>query len=226
MLRGHPVRCVLLLTAALALGSGIPGAPQAIQPPGSNPPPGGVRPAEETIPPPAGPWPAGAARLRSVPGLEPVARIALLMQAINWPNFQGLERRLRQQPRDTAAWDLVRDHALLIAENGNLLMLRWPRRGDEAIWLDRARDLRVAATRLARAATGQDYAGSRAGLIELARTCNNCHRSFQVNVQISAFGGGAAAGVPAPPAVPAAPAPPRPPTPPAPPAPPAPPGGL
>src|SRR5919204_4047480 len=162
MLRGHSFRCAFLLTAALALATGAPVTPQVksdapaakpVSPPVKAPPPDQAGPA------------AGKARLQSVPGLEPVARTPLLMLAINWPNFQGLDQKLRQRPGDADTWNTVRDHALLIAENGNLLMLRPPRDGSEESWLERARALRATATRLARTAAARDHARSREGLI-------------------------------------------------------------
>jgi hypothetical protein len=147
-----------------------------------------------------------------------------LMLGINLPNFRGLERRLARQPQGDESWEMVRAHALLIAENGNLLMLRPPRDGREDTWLDRATDLRAVATRLARSASNHDYARSRDDLVKLADVCNRCHRTFQVNVNISAFGdqggGGAPAakqppGVPQPPGIPQPPSPPSPSRPPA-----------
>jgi hypothetical protein len=147
------------------------------------------------------------------------------MIGLNGANFRLVDRLLRQKPDGDEVWFNVRGAALLIAENGNLLMLRPPRDGSEESWLERARALRATATRLARTAAARDHARSREGLIDLAKTCNNCHRSFQVDVHITAFGESSEANVPAPPPVPTAPAPPRVPPPPAPPAPPAPPGG-
>src|SRR5438034_1018545 len=90
-------------------------------------------------------------RTRTVPRLDPVAETRLLMQGINLPNFRGLERHLRQKPADDEAWTFARGQALLIAENGNLLLLRPPRNAGESAWLDQAGELRSAATRLARA---------------------------------------------------------------------------
>jgi len=163
------------------------------------------------------PDPVPRAKMRSQPRPEPVAKTRLLMLGINLPNFRGIEERLGQSPRGDS-WDIIQGQALLIAENGNLLMLRPPRNDKEDTWLERAADLRAAATRLARAAVDQDYARSRDDLIALANVCNHCHKSFQVDVRISAFG--EQSGVPAVPAPPRPPAVPKPPPPPRPPQPP------
>lgn len=124
----------------------------------------------------------------SPPRLVPVAETRLLMQGINMPNFRGLEAMLRKEPADSDAWIFVRGQALLIAENGNLLLLRPPRRDGRSVWMDRAVELRDAATRLARDAAGRDFAASRKDLTAVASVCNRCHQTFRVSVQVAAFG--------------------------------------
>ncbi len=196
---------ILCLTVAMALFVVTPVAPQIS---------GGV----------GGEEPKPRAQMRSGPGLMPVAETRVLMLGINLPNFNGLNRRLAQQPQGDESWNIIRGQALLIAENGNLLMLRPPRDGKEEIWLDRAADLRSVATRLARGASERDYARSRDDLVKLADTCNRCHKTFRVDVTITAFGGGQG-NIPRPPQPPAIPQPRDPPQPPNPPSPPRPPSG-
>src|SRR5439155_9804511 len=58
------------------------------------------------------------------PKPEPIADTRLLMEALNQANFRGLERLLKNQPADMDAWTFARGQALVIAETGNLLMLR------------------------------------------------------------------------------------------------------
>ena len=75
--------------------------------------------------------------------------------------------------------------ALLIAETGNLLLLRPPRStAARDLWMQRAMDLRAAAGKVARAAGTRDYDGSRAALAGLANACNRCHSTFRVPVRI------------------------------------------
>ena len=68
------------------------------------------------------------------PKLVPVAETRLLMEGLAHSNFRGLERILKQKPADDKAWTFARGQALLIAETGNLLMLRPPKNAGEAIW--------------------------------------------------------------------------------------------
>src|SRR5262249_47722707 len=80
---------------------------------------------------------------RSKPRLEPVAETKLLMEGMNLANFRGLEGLLKKKPADDEAWKFARGQALLIAETGNLLMLRPPRNQGQDAWMDRATELRT-----------------------------------------------------------------------------------
>ena len=124
---------------------------------------------------------------RIVPRLEPIAETKLLMEGLNQSNFKGLEKILRQKPADTETWAFARGQALLIAETGNLLMLRPPKNPSEQAWMERAMDLRSSAAQLARAAADRDLERSRSGLIEVGNACNRCHQAFRVPVKITPF---------------------------------------
>jgi hypothetical protein len=157
-------------------------------------------------------------KIQVVPRLQPIAEAQVLMRGINRPNLEALNRLLKHQP-DKGAWSQIRDHALVIAENGNLLMLRPVRKQNEETWLDRAAALRSKASDLARAAEGRDLGRCQAELKDLAMTCNRCHQTFGVDVQVRSFADDQPGARFAPPAVPPVPEPPPLPRPPAPPAP-------
>jgi hypothetical protein len=125
---------------------------------------------------------------RPAPRLEAVAEARLLMQGINLPNFHGLQKLLKEKPAEADAWIFGRGQALLIAENGNLLLLRPPRSQGQDVWMTHATDLRSAGTRMARTMAARDYDGSRKALVELTNVCNRCHRSFRVATQLTPFG--------------------------------------
>jgi hypothetical protein len=124
---------------------------------------------------------------KPAPRLEAIAETRLLMDALNQANFSGLERSLKQKPADGEAWTFARGQALLIAETGNLLMLRPPKNQGQDAWMDRSRELREAATGLARAASSRDYDRSRTALTDVADACTRCHQSFRVPVRIVPF---------------------------------------
>jgi hypothetical protein len=133
--------------------------------------------------PQTGPRPAG----KFTPKLEPVAETKLLMEGLAHANFRGMEKLLRQKPGDAPAWTFLRGQALLVAETGNLLMMRPPRNPGQSPWMERATALRAQAVKLAQAAAREDYAGCKAGMRDLAAACNRCHDSFKVPVRIVPF---------------------------------------
>jgi hypothetical protein len=124
---------------------------------------------------------------RPAPRLEPVAETRLLMEGLNQANFRGLEKLLRKEPAEAEAWVFARGQALLIAETGNLLLIRPPKNPGEPAWMEHASDLRENATKLARTLAKHDYEGSRAGLAEIANSCNRCHKTFRTPVKVEPF---------------------------------------
>jgi hypothetical protein len=124
---------------------------------------------------------------RPVPRLEAVAETRLLMEGLCQANFRGLERLLKQKPTSIEAWTFARGQALLIAETGNLLLLRPPRNRGRDTWQERAMELRSSATSLARQIAAQNYQRSRAALGSLANVCNRCHQTFQVPTRLVPF---------------------------------------
>ncbi len=133
-------------------------------------------------------FPAAPVRPTPAPKLEAVAETRLLMEGLNEANFRGLERHLKTKPDDAEAWTFVRGQALLIAETGNLLLMRPPKNKGEEAWLARATELRQVATALARAAGNRDYERCRVGLTVLGNVCNRCHQTFRVPVRVDPFG--------------------------------------
>src|SRR5262245_21014979 len=127
---------------------------------------------------------------RPAPRLEAVAETRLLMEGLNQANFRGLERHLKQKPAEVEAWTFIRGQALLIAETGNLLLIRPPRNPGETAWMERATELRDSAATLARHAAARDYESSRAALGTLANSCNRCHQAFRVPVRVTPFADG------------------------------------
>ena len=131
--------------------------------------------------------------VKVTPRLEAIAETKLLMNGLAHANFKGLERLLTRPPGDDQAWTFARGQALLLAETGNLLMLRPPRNSSENLWFERAMAFRAQAVQLAQIVARKDHDGARGELSRLAESCNRCHTSFRVPVQIEAFA------VPAPP---------------------------
>jgi len=127
------------------------------------------------------------AQSRPTPRPEPIAETRLVMEGVTQANYRGMEKLLKQKPADAEAWAFIRGQALLVAESGNLLMLRPPHTGGQQAWLEQASDLRTVATRIARLAAERDYERSRAGLGDLATVCNRCHHTFRVPYRLVPF---------------------------------------
>jgi hypothetical protein len=121
------------------------------------------------------------------PKPEAVAETQLLMEGLNQANFRGLDKLLREKPPSDEAWKFARGQALLIAETGNLLMLRPPRSRGQDAWMDHAAELRDAATALGRATGRRDFERSQNAFRDMAQTCNRCHQTFRVSVRLKPF---------------------------------------
>jgi cytochrome c556 len=119
-----------------------------------------------------------------VPRFEAVAETKLLMEGLAMPNYEALEKMFKQKPPDAEAWTFARGQALLIAETGNLLLLRPPRNQGRDAWMQRAMDMRLAATVVAGAAGNRDVEASRTTLKDLGSACNKCHQTFRVPVRV------------------------------------------
>jgi len=133
-------------------------------------------------PPPPRPQPQSATQPKM--RIEPIAETRLLMEGLALANLRGLDQQLRQKPSELEAWVFARGQALLIAETGNLLLLRPPRSQGQEAWVAYASQLRETGTRLARAAADRDYERSKAGLVEVTNVCNRCHQTFRVPVRM------------------------------------------
>src|SRR5262249_15125127 len=82
--------------------------------------------------------PVGSQPSRRAPQLQPVAETKLLMEGLAESNMRGLEGLLVKPPADAEAWRFARGQALLLAETGNLLLIRPPRSAGQDAWMDRA----------------------------------------------------------------------------------------
>src|SRR5439155_26480625 len=101
------------------------------------------------------------------------------MAGIAEPNLRGLGQHLKNEPTDGDGWAFARGQALLVAETGNLLMMRPPQgRDQQDAWMALSGELRENGTALARALAANDYLKARAALATTANSCNRCHQSF------------------------------------------------
>jgi hypothetical protein len=138
-----------------------------------------------TRPAPAKPAPAApATTTKFVPKFEALAETRLLMEGLAYSNYRSLQRLLKDKPADNDTWVFARGQALLVAETGNLLLLRPPRNTGRETWMKLAMTMRDQAGNLARKVAARDHAASKAALEQLTTACNNCHQRFRIDVRV------------------------------------------
>lgn len=118
------------------------------------------------------------------PKFEALAETRLIMEGLAHSNYRSLQRLLKDRPADNDTWVFVRGQALLVAETGNLLLLRPPRNNGRDTWMKLGMAMRDEASELARKAAARDHPGSKAAMVDLTNSCNRCHQTFRVNVRI------------------------------------------
>lgn len=93
------------------------------------------------------------------------------------PFFHSLKESLAHQPADKKAWKPIKANSLILAENGNLLMLRGPEE-DKAAWNALAAKLREEGKLLYQSAKKRDYELARRHYVNFVTSCNACHEKF------------------------------------------------
>lgn len=146
----------------------LPGPAQTTRPPVIIRPPGGGTPAA-----------------KFVPKFAVVAETRLLMEGLAHSNYKSIQRLLKSKPADRDTWVFLRGQSLLVAETGNLLLLRPPRNSGRDTWMKMGMGMRDQAAALARAAAAQNYEQSKAELARLTDSCNRCHTTFRVPVRVA-----------------------------------------
>jgi len=110
--------------------------------------------------------------------LEPVeADMHEFMEYAFEPFFHELKESMAEAPADKKSWVPVKAHSLILAEAGNLLMLRGPDE-NKAEWNQLAKELRDQGKLLYAAAKKRDYDSSRKQYEAFVTKCNACHEKF------------------------------------------------
>ncbi len=96
--------------------------------------------------------------------------------------FQAPYRRLKTamaaEPKDAASWKAVRSDALILAEGGNLLLMRLPEKGAD-LWTKHSTDSRDAGSDMVKAAKAKDFANTKKAFEAMLGHCNACHKKFE-----------------------------------------------
>jgi hypothetical protein len=133
----------------------------------------------------------GAAQVRRpppttfTPKFEAVAETRLLMEGLTNANYRSVNKLLKDRPADVDTWTFARGQAILIAESGNLLLLRPPKNDGRDTWMRLGMDMRDRAAAVARGAAARDFAACKAAMVALTASCNRCHQTFRVPVKVA-----------------------------------------
>ena len=121
------------------------------------------------------------------PPFKPVADTKLLMQSVIDPSADEIWDSVRTiitkegteefRPRTNQEWDAVRNHAVALAESGNLLMMV-PRAKDGGEWMARSRELVDQSERAIRAAEAKNADELFTVGGDIYQACSNCHQKY------------------------------------------------
>ena len=118
------------------------------------------------------------------PRFEAVADTRLLMEGMLHSNYRSIGKLLKNKPTDRDTWVFARGQAILIAEAGNLLLLRPPKGTGRDTWMRLSMEMRSQAVALATAAAAKDHAKSIRAMADLKAGCVRCHQTFRVDIKL------------------------------------------
>jgi hypothetical protein len=99
------------------------------------------------------------------------------MEYVFQPTYKRLKLAMAAAPAENAAWKGIKADALILAEGGNLLLLRAPEK-DAAAWNELSAAVREAGGKLYQAAKQKDYPAARPHYEAMLKKCNACHDQF------------------------------------------------
>ena len=99
------------------------------------------------------------------------------MEYVFQPTYLRLKAQMAAEPPDNKAWKAVKSDALILAEGGNLLLIRQPEK-DTKSWQDLSAQVRGLGGELYQAAKKKDYKSAHQHYKAMLIKCNACHQQF------------------------------------------------
>ena len=99
------------------------------------------------------------------------------MEYVFQPTYKRLKSVMAKAPSDKQGWKSIKSDALILAEGGNLLLLRKSEKAP-AEWTKFSLAVREAGGQLYRAAQQKDFSASRNAYEHMLTKCNSCHQQF------------------------------------------------
>ena len=112
------------------------------------------------------------------PPFMPVATINEIMDAITLPYSDALLYIQRNPPQNDRDWETLQMQALMLAESGNLLMMK-NRAKNQGEWMKDARMLVDAGIAAVKATRAKDINAVLALNEQIVNSCITCHRKFR-----------------------------------------------
>src|SRR5215510_13418193 len=112
------------------------------------------------------------------PPFRPVATISEIMNAITLPYSDALLYIQRDPPKNDRDWETLQMQALMLAESGNLLMIKG-RAKNRGLWMKDARMLVDAGSAAVKATRAKDIDAVLALNEQIVNSCITCHRQFR-----------------------------------------------
>jgi hypothetical protein len=99
------------------------------------------------------------------------------MEYVFQPTYKRLKVSMAAAPADNNAWKGIKSDALILAEGGNLLLLRLPEE-DATDWQVLSAAVRDTGGNLYRAAKKKDFPAAQQHYQAMLKKCNACHDKF------------------------------------------------
>ena len=116
--------------------------------------------------------------LAQLPPFLPVATVSEIMDAVTLPYSDALLYIQRNPPTSDRDWETLQMQALMLAESGNLLMMK-DRARNQGQWMTDARALVDAGLAAVKATRARDIDAVLALNEQIVDTCITCHRQFR-----------------------------------------------
>lgn len=99
------------------------------------------------------------------------------MEYVFQPNYGLLKKSLAKAPTTKEDWFHLKAGSLVLAEGGNLILLRGPEE-DREEWIEYATAVRNLGGKTYRAAQSQDFKAARSNYEAMITKCNACHQHY------------------------------------------------
>jgi hypothetical protein len=96
------------------------------------------------------------------------------MEYLFEPAYKRLQQQMAVKEKDRAVWKQIKSDSLILAEGGNLTMMRGG--NDSADWAKYCIQVRDLGGQLYKAAKAKDAAGAQKHYVAMIESCNACHK--------------------------------------------------